>query len=326
MRIFVTYRREDTSVHAGRLSDALAVEFGEDRVFQDVAAIAPGEDFAKAIEDALDVSDVVLVVVGPRWLEPGREGTARIHQPDDYVRIEIAQALQRDLRIIPVLVSGASPPAEADLPEEIRPLSRRQAVRLSNDTWREDVNSLVRSIRDGPRSPTRRRLWPAAIVAVLLLLGIVGLVASLTADENGSSTEFAACETPEEPEWTRLTGPDATGSATVETTGGSYQFVVTDAHYRDLGEDQYEVVLATVMTNDTPEPESHGYWYYEKIEVAGFPFVDMSCFENVQSVIDQGQSSRGLVGFQVSEDPNAGVRLVVGDNGNRAVVSLHPTS
>ena len=114
MRIFLSYRREDSAPRAGRLRDALAARFGEDSIFQDVVAVRPGERFDDAIDSALDGCDATLVVIGPGWLSAAdSEGHARLADPHDYVRREVTVALSRPTPTIPVLVAGAVMPDAA---------------------------------------------------------------------------------------------------------------------------------------------------------------------------------------------------------------------
>lgn len=322
-RIFVTYRREDSSAYAGRLHDVLAEELGEDEVFQDVAAIAPGEDFERAVEEALTLSDVAIVVIGPRWLAPGPEGTPRIQHADDYVRLEISLALAQGLRIIPVLVGGADLPSTEDLPEDLEPLTRRQAIRLSDETWREDVNRLLLVLR-GDTSPTARRwrLWAGALAAVAVVGLVVITVISLLGGGDDSAVEPDSCDTPGEPEWTPLYGPEGSAVASIEVENGTLDFVVTDADYRSVPEGEYEVVIATVMTNNTPIPVSHGYWHYEVLEVDRFRFEGQSCFFALQGVVDAGQSSEAHVGFLTNRAPEDSLRLIVESDGSRAMVDI----
>lgn len=322
-RIFVTYRREDTSAYAGRLHDVLTDDLGEDNVFQDVAAIAPGEDFEVAVEEALTLSDVAIVVIGPKWLAPGPEGMPRIQHPDDYVRLEISRAMAQGLRIIPVLVGGADLPSTEDLPEDLEPLTRRQAIRLSDETWREDANRLLLVLRgDTPPTARRWRLWAGALAA----FAVVGLAAitvlSLLGGGDENPAEPESCDTPSEPDWTPLYGPEGSAMASIQVEGGTLDFVVTDVHYRGLPEGGYEVVIATVMTNNTPSPESHGYWHYDVLEVDRFPFEGQSCFFALQGVIDEGQSSEAHVGFLTNRQPEDSLRLIVESDSSWAVVSV----
>ena len=142
-RIFISYRRADSAGWAGRLHSDLRERFGADRVFRDVS-IAPGVDFRDHIEGVMDGCEVLLAVIGPRWATvTGPGGHPRLDAPDDLVRLEIERALARpDVRVIPVLVDGAAIPAAEDLPEGLRPLSRRNAVEITDLRWDYDVERL----------------------------------------------------------------------------------------------------------------------------------------------------------------------------------------
>lgn len=145
-RVFLSYRRDDSAGFAGRLADALEARFGADRVFRDVDDIRPGEDFAQAIQTQLEDVGAVLVLIGPRWLTMSVDGRRRLDDPEDYVRREIQTALASGKPVIPVLVSGATMPVSAELPEAIADLARRQAVVLSDTGWRADVARLTDSL------------------------------------------------------------------------------------------------------------------------------------------------------------------------------------
>jgi hypothetical protein len=143
----VSYRREDSAGWVGRLVDDLADRFGADQVFQDVHSITPGVDFLDAINETLRQADCILVVIGPAWLSTKNEmGSRRIDDENDYVRLELATALRRGSRVIPVLVGGARMPARALLPEELSALARRNAAELSDSRWSYDFEQLARAI------------------------------------------------------------------------------------------------------------------------------------------------------------------------------------
>jgi hypothetical protein len=146
-RVFITYRREDTAAHAGRLYDAMVARFGEDNVFMDVD-MAPGVDFVERIKKAVGACHVLIVVMGPRWATvKDQNGRARIADPEDFVRLEVETALRRpDVTPIPVLVSGALMPNREDLPEEVRAITRRNALELSDLRWRQDVGRLMSTL------------------------------------------------------------------------------------------------------------------------------------------------------------------------------------
>ena len=143
-RIFISYRREETAYAAGWLFDRLAERFGRDQIFKDVDSIELGEDFVQEINRAVGSTDVLLALIGNRWLTAtDDEGARRLDQPDDFVRIEIEAALSRDVRIIPILVDGATMPPAAELPRSLAPLARRQALELSPARFQSDTSRLL---------------------------------------------------------------------------------------------------------------------------------------------------------------------------------------
>lgn len=149
LRIFLSYRRDDAAGHAGRLHDALLEHFRRDQIFMDIDAIEPGLDFVESIERALSQCDVLLVLIGPRWLaEQGSGGRRRLDDPGDFVRLEVQAALSRgDLRVVPVLIQGAQMPAAEDLPDELRSLVRRNALEVSDTRWGYDVSQLIELLK-----------------------------------------------------------------------------------------------------------------------------------------------------------------------------------
>jgi Hsp70 protein/TIR domain/DnaJ C terminal domain len=144
-RVFISYRRSDTRWAAGRLYDRLAEMLGRDNVFFDVSDIEPGEDFVFRIGEIVGKCDVLLAVIGPNWLSTADEsGNRRLQSPQDLIRVEISTALQRNIRVIPVLVDGAEMPQEAQLPEDLAPLSRRNARDVSFNRFHADLDSFIR--------------------------------------------------------------------------------------------------------------------------------------------------------------------------------------
>jgi hypothetical protein len=145
--IFISYRRSDSAGESGRLSDDLIARFGATRVFMDVDAIQPGRDFRKAINENVGACSVFLVVIGPDWLDAKvTGGLRRLDHENDYVRLEIATALRRDVPVVPVLVRGAQMPKADDLPEEIRELAYRNSVELTHARWKSDVQVLIHAL------------------------------------------------------------------------------------------------------------------------------------------------------------------------------------
>lgn len=168
---FISYRRQDSGGHAGRLMDRLAARFGGDQVFMDVQDIAPGQNFAVSIEQTLARCSHVLAVVGPRWLEMLK---ARADAGEDLVRDEIVVGMKRGLTVIPVLVGGARMPASADLPVELSGFGRCQAVEIRDDRFDDDCADLVTFLGSGG-APGRiwlsRRAKTALATAAFVVLG-----------------------------------------------------------------------------------------------------------------------------------------------------------
>ena len=146
-RILINYRREDSLGSAGRLYDRLEDHFSRESVFMDVDAIEPGMDFVDVIERAISNCAVFIAVIGPDWVTvTDSEGNRRLDDPGDFVRIEIAAALDRDIRVIPVLVEMAAMPHIDDLPDDLKPLARRNAIEISHTRFDMDANRLISAI------------------------------------------------------------------------------------------------------------------------------------------------------------------------------------
>ena len=145
--IFISYRRQDTSHLAGRLYDRLADRFGDDQVFMDVDTIGPGVDFAEEITQAVSTCQVLLAVIGPRWLSATDEdGQRKLDDPEDIVRLEITAALERDILVIPILVDGAVMPRRQQLPDNLATLARRNALSMRHDGFKEVADRLITAI------------------------------------------------------------------------------------------------------------------------------------------------------------------------------------
>ena len=159
-KIFISYRRGDVDRQAaGRIADRLERE-GFD-VFMDVE-MQPGVNFPKAIERAVAECDAFLAVIGEDWLAAGGQSGARLDAPDDFVRLELQQALARDdVLVIPVLIEDVEMPSRRDLPEAVRGLADLHAQRLRHEGWREGMLKLLAALPtrtpstpDEPRSGT----------------------------------------------------------------------------------------------------------------------------------------------------------------------------
>lgn len=149
-RIFISYRRADSADVTGRIYDRLAEYFGESTIFKDVDSIPPGIDFKEHLEKAVGKCKVFLVVIGDRWLETNDSlQPNRLQDPRDFVRIEIEAALNRNIRIIPLLVRGSSMPEEEKLPPSLGKLVYRNAIPIRPDPdFHRDMDRLIAAISD----------------------------------------------------------------------------------------------------------------------------------------------------------------------------------
>jgi hypothetical protein len=167
-KIFISYRRQDSAANALGIGQYLENEFGRKNVFIDVDMRA-GSRFPSVLEERLSECKLMLVLIGPGWLNSRNEdGSRRLDDPDDWVRLEIARALQRNIPVIPVRVEGASLPTKAELPADIRGLLDHQAASITVAGFRHEMSGLVRDIRSIPNSSSWSR--SSAIGAAFLLL------------------------------------------------------------------------------------------------------------------------------------------------------------
>jgi formylglycine-generating enzyme required for sulfatase activity len=146
-RIFISYRRDDSAGYAGRLYDRLSERFGQGQIFMNIATIEFGLDFVEVIEKAVGSCDVLIALIGRQWLATtDAAGRRRLDNPEDFVRLEIATALDRNIRGIPVLVRGAPMPRSTDLPDALKKLARRNALEISDTRFDYDVTRLIETL------------------------------------------------------------------------------------------------------------------------------------------------------------------------------------
>lgn len=177
--IFISYRRDDSLATAGRIRDRLGVEFGMARVFVDVEDISAGADFVQVLDRRLAECAVLLAIIGPSWGNArDAAGNSRLENPDDFVRMEIATALARNIPVIPVLIDGAQMPSVETLPEALRPLSRKNAFELRNSLFSSDAQRLVRAINAQPTMRPDHGWWRwAAALLVCCAAAVAGYLA-----------------------------------------------------------------------------------------------------------------------------------------------------
>jgi hypothetical protein len=174
-KIFISYRRADTKAYAGRLYDRLVTAFGRTNIFMDVDNIPAGADFRGVLRHAVSTCDVILVLIGSSWVTiQDEKGKPRLDDPDDFVRLEVETALQRqNAKVIPVYVGGADTPKANQLPLALRELAFRNGVPLrDNPDFHPDVDRLIEKIRG--RKPSLRYDLLVFGIILLLLLGAGG--------------------------------------------------------------------------------------------------------------------------------------------------------
>jgi hypothetical protein len=273
----------------------------------DVAAIAVGTDFVAQMERAISTGDAALVVIGPGWLEvTDVGGQRRLDDPEDHVRSEVRAALGSAKPVVPVLVGGASLPFEDDLPDDIAALARRQAVELRDETWAEDVQTLVRRLEGKQTVREPRRL--ILLAAGLAIVGVAG--AAIWQAQAGNEDDLTGCATPDET-WTTIdVAPDAT--AVEQLSGGrALRYTVVRTEFREESDGEWVVVVDVRLQNESEDVAGNddhtGYGssafdalHVDQVSVGG-PY----CFGENSGDTDLAPDEAAIarVGFTSSLDP-----------------------
>ncbi len=316
MKVFLSYRRSDVGGYAGRLNDVLVQRLGAKNVFHDVSTIAPGRDFADVIQRALDDCDAALAVIGPGWSATTPEGTSRLQHADDYVRLELATALNHGLPVVPVLLGGAKLPPPDELPDDVKLLTRRQAVVLHDETWHQDVDGLLRSLRgevEGPVEQPSRRGRVVALGVGVAVLAVGALAVSQRSGGSGGGSDgevVAACVTPGE-SWTSLPlNARATVEAPVEN--GTVAYSVRTARWQEIEPGRWQITLDTSLENRTATEMYHGDWLYESLLVGQRAF-EKTCFSPFPDLVIAGAVGDALIGYETRCMPAGSIELAVDD-------------
>ena len=146
--IFISYRREESVWETGRIYDYMERKFGTGAIFKDVDTIALGDNFRDRIQEAVGQCQILLAVIGRRWLQVHDvAGRRRLDDPTDWVRLEIETALERKVRVIPVLLDDVKIPDRKTLPESLQPLCDRHAANVRHDPdFRRDMERMLKVI------------------------------------------------------------------------------------------------------------------------------------------------------------------------------------
>jgi TIR domain len=217
-KVFISYRRDDSAGHAGRIHDRLVRDLGRSRLFMDVDNVPLGENFVEFIRAQVASCNVLLALIGPNWLDATDEsGNRRLNSPHDYVRLEVATALQRNIPVIPILLDGARIPTSDQLPSDLAGLSLRNGLETRHSSFHSDMDTLVRSLTRPITENLLERLrfnistinyrsratWLDVLMAVLAIpLGLVVASALLVIYNGLSGPRFSL----EPPDWIFATG------------------------------------------------------------------------------------------------------------------------
>lgn len=143
-KIFISYRREDSIWSTGRIHDWLAKHFSKEQLFIDIDSIAPGIDFVSYIEESVNNCDVLLAVIGQKWIENIQSKA----NETDFVRLEIATALKNNIHVIPILVENTKMPLAKDLPDELKTLTRRNAFVINPSSVNKEMEALIKILHN----------------------------------------------------------------------------------------------------------------------------------------------------------------------------------
>lgn len=171
-KIFISYRRDDSAGHAGRVHDRLQRAFGRDLLFMDVDSVPLGTNFVEVLAEEINKCDALLAIIGPGWLDARDEkNQRRLENPDDFVRVEIKTALKRGVRVIPVLLEGTHVPKADQLPDDLKGLALRNGLDVRHASFSEDMERLIHGLKGAqsrqfpaPAAPSlvdsNRAPWP----------------------------------------------------------------------------------------------------------------------------------------------------------------------
>jgi hypothetical protein len=209
MKIFISYRREDAESALSSVIPELRKAFGAENITLDILSIPAGENVPEYISRAICSSDVVLVLIGERWLDASQDGVRRLDDPSDFVRMEIETAQNSKIQIVPVLLGGARMPKEHELPQAINQLAVRNGVQVRwGRDFERDIEELITSlkaigqvkeqidVKDIKRKRGRARMIALTSVAILILASLLSVAYKLRYRINGGVKNAGAQETP----------------------------------------------------------------------------------------------------------------------------------
>lgn len=351
-RIFISYRREDSAGWTGRLADRLKERFGPESIFMDIDTVEPGVDFTEALRKAVGSCDVLLAVIGPRWTTvTDKTGAPRLRDPSDWIRVEIAAALTREIRVIPVLVGGATMPGADVLPDDLDGLAQRQAHELSDQRWAYDVERLMQVLApiiqehiDRPAgSPRAKPPSMSRAVVLVLLLSVIGAVAAIglksspSSDPNqktssgvppnhtstGQEHNTEASETQISPH-TPKTMPLASGQETrFKTKHIDHHYQILSAELRSRNSSENVLRLHIRLTNHDAYPANFWNRTFRLLENG----VPRSPISELSESVEGHSAKEGIVEFVVPVGlSQARLQLLVGEDTAEIPIALTESS
>jgi hypothetical protein len=269
--IFICYRRDDAEGYAGRLYDRLNSRFPR-RVFMDVTGISPGADFSRVIQETVGSCHVLIAIIGRHWVTvTDASNRRRLDLADDYVRHEIATALNRNITVIPVLVRGAEMPSRESLPPDLAALSTRNALEISDGDFDHDAQRLIKVLENvcgepgvvppPPTAPGRSNCLIFAVIgilavgAIVFVLFLLGFLAFLT------QTDQSVVQPSSKPEYSQApsTEPSVAQDADAVNFHPVGSWIVTFAN----GE---QIELGLHGNNNFEYGDEAGTWEYSPAE------------------------------------------------------------
>lgn len=151
MKVFISYRHNDSPGDSRELCERLQRSFGQENVFFDIHSIRLGENWWAVARETIRSSDILLVPIGQSWLSITDEnGRPRLEDPGDPLRREVALALKEHIRTIALLVEGARMPRADQLPEELKELAESDRRELRHRRFASDVDALIEELGGDP--------------------------------------------------------------------------------------------------------------------------------------------------------------------------------
>jgi hypothetical protein len=333
MKLFVSYRREDTGGRAGRLCAVLVTRFGAGNVFQDVNAVSPGHDFRAQVEAAIATSDAVLIVIGPGWLQSdGADVGRRIDDENDFVRLEVSLALSSGVPVVPVLVDGAVLPSLDELPDDMAEMLGRHAVTIRDASWHQDVDDLISRLKGEERLASRTRRWPITVGVGLLIVFVVFVVAAIVRNpsEQSSASGWPECKQPDE-NWVQVELAADPTDEIVDDDAHTVGYEVLEAAVLVDSVDSARVMVEVAATNGSePRQGDDDPKYFGPDDIDGL-FVDGVQFEidcigplTGSGALDPGERAIAWTGFTTIGIPTGVPLLIELDSDARVDIGTSP--